>query len=96
MSKWINALKEWNKSNPKWLVPKKGTPEYEEVIKIMASLPAPVKKEGEVVEKKTYKKKVKKVVEQPIEEVKVEEVKQKKEKKTRKKKVVEEVVLQEE
>ena len=32
---WIEALKEYNKGHQKWCVVKKGTPEYNEVKKIM-------------------------------------------------------------
>ena len=32
---WIEALKEYNKGHNKWCVVKKGTPEYNEVKKIM-------------------------------------------------------------
>ena len=93
MSKWILALKEWNKTNPKWVVPKKNTPEYDVVIKIMKELPEQVKKEGEVIVKKTYKKKVKvPVIEvETNSELSEEEVKPVKEKKPRKKKVVEKI-----
>ena len=34
-NKWIEALKKWNEKNDKWCVPRKGTPEYQEVRKIM-------------------------------------------------------------
>jgi len=34
-NKWITALKKWNEGNEKWCVPRKGTPEYNEVRKIM-------------------------------------------------------------
>lgn len=34
-NKWITALKKWNEKNEKWCVPRKGTPEYNEVRKIM-------------------------------------------------------------
>ena len=34
-NKWITALKTWNSGREKWCVPKKGTPEYDEVRKIM-------------------------------------------------------------
>jgi hypothetical protein len=37
-SKWILALKEFNKGSSTYTVPKKGTKEYDEVKKIMASL----------------------------------------------------------
>ena len=26
--KWMEALKEWNKTQPKWSIPKKGTADY--------------------------------------------------------------------
>jgi hypothetical protein len=29
---WIEALKQWNSGRPQWTIPKKGTPEYEDVI----------------------------------------------------------------
>ena len=40
MNKWIKALKLWNskRKGKKYLVPKKGTPEYAQVKKIMAKL----------------------------------------------------------
>ena len=34
-NKWIDALKEHNKGSNKWCVPKKGTPEYDSIIKTM-------------------------------------------------------------
>ncbi len=34
VSKWILATMEFNKGREKYLIPKKGTPEYEEVLKI--------------------------------------------------------------
>ena len=37
-NKWIQALKIWNKKNPKWIVPKKGTAAHKEVKKIQQSL----------------------------------------------------------
>ena len=33
--KWLEALKEWNKTQPKWKIPKKGTSGYLEVKKLM-------------------------------------------------------------
>ena len=33
---WLNALLLWNSRRDKWMVPRKGTPEYEEVKKLMA------------------------------------------------------------
>ena len=35
--KWIDALKQFNSTRDKWIVPKKETPEYQEVVKIMNS-----------------------------------------------------------
>jgi len=35
MANWIEALREWNKSNDGWCVPRRGSKEYEEVISIM-------------------------------------------------------------
>jgi hypothetical protein len=32
---WIEALKEWNKKNDKYVIPKKGSKEYEEVKLLM-------------------------------------------------------------
>lgn len=37
-SKWINALKEYNKEKSSYLIPKKGTEEYENVRKLMESM----------------------------------------------------------
>ena len=34
-NKWILALKSWNKKQGNWCVPRKNTPEYEEVMRIM-------------------------------------------------------------
>jgi hypothetical protein len=33
---WIEALKEWNKNNKKYVIPKKGTKEYDEVKLLMS------------------------------------------------------------
>lgn len=38
MPVYIDALKEFNKSNEKWIVPKKGTNDYKKVIEIMNKL----------------------------------------------------------
>ena len=38
MNKWLRALKIFNKGRKKWIVPKKGTPEYKKVKQIMAKL----------------------------------------------------------
>jgi hypothetical protein len=38
MNYWISALKKYNEDKPKYIVPKKGTPEYSEVKKIMNDL----------------------------------------------------------
>ena len=32
---WIDALKKWNEGREKWSIPRKGTPEYDEVMKMM-------------------------------------------------------------
>ena len=37
-SKWINALKEYNKDRGSYLIPKKGTEEYDSVRKMMESM----------------------------------------------------------
>ena len=38
MPVYIDALKEYNKSNDKWITPKKGTDDYKKVIEIMNKL----------------------------------------------------------
>jgi hypothetical protein len=38
MPVYIDALKEFNKDKPKWCVPKKGSKDYLEVVKIMDRL----------------------------------------------------------
>lgn len=40
---WVNALREYAKQTGKFAVPKKGTPEYDAVRKIQASMEAPVR-----------------------------------------------------
>ena len=40
---WIAALKEFNKNKPSWCMPRKGTSDHKEMIKIMASLKNPTK-----------------------------------------------------
>ena len=35
MPSWIEALKTWNKGHSSWCIPRKDTPEYAEVRKIM-------------------------------------------------------------
>ena len=45
--KWMEALKEWNKTQPKWSIPKKGTANYIAVKKML---------DGESVAKKPAKK----------------------------------------
>jgi hypothetical protein len=78
MSNWINALKIYNKDK-NYVIPRKGTTEYDEVKKIMDSLP--------VVEKKAISKvKKSKVVLEFKEDVPTTE--QVKPKRGRKKKVV--------
>lgn len=39
-SSWMQALKQFNSTRDKWLLPKKDTPEYAEVLKIKDSLKA--------------------------------------------------------
>lgn len=39
-SSWMQALKQFNSTREKWLLPKKDTPEYAEVLKIKDSLKA--------------------------------------------------------
>jgi len=38
--KWMEALKEWNKSQPKWKIPKKDTAGYKAVKALMDKKPA--------------------------------------------------------
>lgn len=38
MPVYIDALKQFNKSNDKWIIPKKGTDDYKKVIEIMNKL----------------------------------------------------------
>lgn len=38
MTTWVQALKEWNKDKDHYKIPKKGTPEYQEVINIKNGL----------------------------------------------------------
>lgn len=45
---WIEALKEYNKGHNMWCVVKKGTPEYDEVKKIMEKK-KPIKTKDDVV-----------------------------------------------
>ena len=40
-SSWMQALKQFNSTRDKWLLPKKDTPEYAEVLKIKDSLKTP-------------------------------------------------------
>ena len=57
MPLFIDALKEYNKNEIKWTVPKKGTEDYNKVIKIMNELKAktakPTKKTEKPVKKTT-------------------------------------------
>ena len=60
MPLFIDALKQYNKNEIKWTVPKKGTEDYNKVIKIMnelkAKIPAkPTKKTEKPVKKTTEK-----------------------------------------
>ena len=38
INNWIRALRKYNKSQPKWTIPKKGTPAYNEVKSIQNKL----------------------------------------------------------
>ena len=45
MVTWLQALKEYNKDKPKWVIPKKGTKEYMEVKRLMgAPIARPLRK----------------------------------------------------
>ena len=39
MSKWTDALKEWNQGKSGWCIPRKGTAEYDQVIRLMGGPP---------------------------------------------------------
>ena len=55
--KWVEALKEYAKQHGKYVVPKKGSPEYEAVRKLMgASTPAAAKEEKKEEPKKAEPK----------------------------------------
>ena len=59
---WMIALKQWNSKKSKWCVPRKGTPEHAEIMKIKARLdggkrkrdddPAPARKRARTATKK--------------------------------------------
>jgi hypothetical protein len=94
MSVWISALKEYNEKKGMWCMPKKGTAEHAEVMKIMDKM------KGSKTEKPVAEKPVKtsKVKAEPVAvaktskvktEVKVEAKVEAKPKKTPKRKVVE-------
>lgn len=66
MVKWTEALKEWNAKHNggKWCVPKKGTKEYEMVMKIVKGEKPEEPKEPEAPKKKfTFKRPAKKAEE---------------------------------
>ena len=68
--KWIEALKEWNKTQPKWSIPKKGTAGYMAVKKILAGesvAKAPTKKPAKKTKPAKNSKPVKKSKPAPIE-----------------------------
>ena len=52
--KWMEALKEWNKSQPKWKIPKKDTADYKAVKALMDGKPAK-KTRGKAKKKSTDK-----------------------------------------
>jgi hypothetical protein len=64
MPSWLSALKIWNKGTGKWCIPKKGTPEYDEVLKIMG-----LKLKKDVKKPRTKKPRAKKTIEQVIKEM---------------------------
>mgnify|MGYP001547179359 CR=1 FL=1 len=54
---WLIALKEYNKNKDKWCIPKKGSKEYNEVIKNMNKIGKKETKEKKPKEKKQTKEK---------------------------------------
>lgn len=61
MTSWLQAVKEFASKNGKWIVPKKGTPEYEAVKKIQEDMKAKAEPKA-VVEKEKKPKKAKETV----------------------------------
>ncbi len=49
--KWIEALKEWNTGKGTWCIPRKGTPEYDEVRRLMTAEPVSPPVEIKVIQK---------------------------------------------
>jgi hypothetical protein len=90
MSVWISALKEYNDKKGMWCMPKKGTAEHAEVMKIMDKMKGS-KTEKPVAEKpvKTSKVKAEPVAVAKTSKAKVEAKVEAKSKKTPKRKVVE-------
>jgi predicted RNA methylase len=72
-SVWILALKEFNKGKGEWCVPRKGSPEYDEIKKIMDKLKG--KEEEKPKEIKKEEKKKKEEEQRPEEEKQEEPVK---------------------
>ena len=63
--KWLEALKTWNASKGgSWCVPKKGSPEHQEVLKIMRGEVTPTEK------KKVIKPKIKALISQLLDDMK--------------------------
>lgn len=44
MNFWLEALKVWNKKNKRYTIPKKGTKEHAEVVKLMDKMKNKAKK----------------------------------------------------
>ena len=58
---WIQALKHWNsKKGGKYVIPRKGTAEYNEVKALMSSPSKAAKSKAKPVKKRKYTKKSKK------------------------------------
>jgi hypothetical protein len=72
MVKWVEALKEWNAKHNggRWCVPKKGTTEYDAVMRIVKGEKHEEPKEPEAPKKKFQFKRPAKKAEEPKEEPK--------------------------
>lgn len=58
-NKWIDGLKSFNGSSPVWSIPKKNTPQYNLVKKLMTAPKGSVDTKVRDLEKKTQKSKTK-------------------------------------
>jgi len=63
---WINALKEWNRGQKTWCIPKTGSQGMTEVKKIMEGKPVKVKPENRRPKKFTFDPKQSKLSFTPI------------------------------